>query len=33
MRRARSKIDSGTFDGFRREFVSNYEPHEGDLAA
>jgi queuine tRNA-ribosyltransferase len=32
MRQARAKIDSGAFEAFRREFVSNYEPHEGDLA-
>jgi queuine tRNA-ribosyltransferase len=32
MRQARVKIDSGTFDRFRREFVSNYQAHEADLA-
>jgi queuine tRNA-ribosyltransferase len=31
MRQARAQIDNGTFDEFRREFVSNYEPHEADL--
>ena len=31
MRQARSKIDNGTFDEFRSEFVSNYEPHNVDL--
>ena len=31
MRQARAKIDNGTFDAFRREFVSNYEPHDVDL--
>ena len=29
MRQARDKIDKGTFDEFRREFVSNYEPRDG----
>jgi queuine tRNA-ribosyltransferase len=33
MRRARAKIDNGTFDEFRREFVSNYETRDTDLAA
>ncbi|HET9856932.1 MAG TPA: tRNA guanosine(34) transglycosylase Tgt [Chthoniobacterales bacterium] len=33
MRQARAKIDSGTFDGFRSEFVSNYETRDDvDLA-
>jgi len=32
MRRAREKIDKGTFDGFRSEFVSNYETGDVDLA-
>ena len=32
MRHARAKIDNGTFEKFRREFVANYEPHESDLA-
>ena len=32
MRRARDKIDKGTFDEFRREFVSNYETRDVDLA-
>ncbi|MEY2545013.1 MAG: queuine tRNA-ribosyltransferase [Verrucomicrobiota bacterium] len=27
MRQARDKIDNGTFDSFRREFVSNYKDH------
>src|SRR2546423_3948284 len=31
MRRARAKIDNGTFDAFRREFVSNYETRDVDL--
>src|SRR5881398_3682004 len=31
MRRARAKIDNGTFDAFRREFVSNYETRDADL--
>src|SRR5258705_4123833 len=31
MRQARAKIDSGTFDKFRSEFVSNYEPRDVDL--
>jgi len=31
MRQARDKIDKGTFDEFRREFVSNYETREVDL--
>jgi queuine tRNA-ribosyltransferase len=31
MRQARAKIDSGTFDQFRSEFVSNYEPRDVDL--
>jgi queuine tRNA-ribosyltransferase len=29
MRQARDKIDKGTFDEFRREFVSNYETRDG----
>lgn len=33
MRQARDKIDKGTFDEFRRDFVSNYETHDSDLAA
>jgi queuine tRNA-ribosyltransferase len=33
MRQARDKIDKGTFDGFRHEFVSNYETHESDAAS
>ena len=32
MRQARVKIDNGTFDEFRRGFVSNYEPHGVDVA-
>jgi queuine tRNA-ribosyltransferase len=32
MRQAREKIDKGVFDEFRRQFVSNYETHESDLA-
>jgi queuine tRNA-ribosyltransferase len=32
MRRARDKIDKGTLDEFRREFVSNYETRDVDLA-
>jgi queuine tRNA-ribosyltransferase len=32
MRQARDKIDKGTFDEFRREFVSNYETRDDDLA-
>jgi len=31
MRQARAKIDNGTFDAFRREFVSNYETRDADL--
>ena len=31
MRQARAKIDNGTFDEFRSEFVSNYETHESAL--
>ena len=31
MRQARAKIDKGTFDEFRGEFVSNYETREVDL--
>jgi queuine tRNA-ribosyltransferase len=31
MRQARDKIDKGTFDQFRREFVSNYETRDVDL--
>jgi queuine tRNA-ribosyltransferase len=30
MRQARDKIDKGTFDEFRREFVSNYETRDAD---
>jgi queuine tRNA-ribosyltransferase len=30
MRQARDKIDKGTFEQFRREFVSNYETREVD---
>ena len=30
MRLARSKIDNGSFDEFRREFVSNYETDQSD---
>ena len=30
MRQARVKIDSGVFDEFRRDFVSNYETRDGD---
>ena len=30
MRQARAKIDSGTFDAFRREFVSNYKTRAAD---
>ncbi len=32
MRQARDKIDKGTFDEFRSEFVSNYETHDVDLS-
>ncbi len=31
MRQARDKIDKGSFDEFRAEFVSNYETHDVDL--
>jgi queuine tRNA-ribosyltransferase len=31
MRQARDKIDKGTFNEFRREFVSNYETRDVDL--
>jgi queuine tRNA-ribosyltransferase len=31
MRQARDKIDKGSFDEFRAEFVSNYETHESEL--
>ena len=31
MRQARAKIGNGTFDEFRSEFVSNYEPRDVDL--
>jgi queuine tRNA-ribosyltransferase len=31
MRQARGTIDKGTFDDFRREFVSNYETRDVDL--
>jgi queuine tRNA-ribosyltransferase len=31
MRQARDKIDKGTFEEFRREFVSNYETRDVDL--
>src|SRR5437016_3836156 len=31
MRQARDKIDKGSFDEFRAEFVSNYETHDADL--
>jgi queuine tRNA-ribosyltransferase len=31
MRQARGTIDKGTFDEFRREFVSNYETRDVDL--
>src|SRR6202011_6206475 len=30
MRQARDKIDNGTFDEFRHEFVSNYETRDSD---
>src|SRR5437588_5875173 len=33
IRQARDKIDKGTFDEFRREFVSNYETRESELEA
>jgi queuine tRNA-ribosyltransferase len=33
MRQARMRIDSGTFDQFRSEFVSNYEPRDSDLTS
>ena len=33
MRQAREKIDKGTFDEFRREFVSNYETRETDITS
>jgi queuine tRNA-ribosyltransferase len=32
MRQARGKIDNGVFDEFRREFVSNYETRNSDIA-
>src|SRR5947199_722916 len=32
MRQAREKIDKGTFDAFRTEFVSNYETRDLDVA-
>jgi queuine tRNA-ribosyltransferase len=32
MRQARGKIDNGAFDEFRREFISNYETRDGDIA-
>jgi len=32
MRQARDKIDKGTFDGFRGEFVSNYETRDVESA-
>ncbi len=32
MRRAREKIDDGTFDEFRKRFVSNYKTRDVDLA-
>jgi queuine tRNA-ribosyltransferase len=32
MKRARDKIDTGTFDDFRRRFVSNYKTRDVDLA-
>jgi queuine tRNA-ribosyltransferase len=31
MRQARDKIDKGTFDEFRREFVSNYQPRNVEV--
>jgi len=31
MRQSRATIDSGTFDEFRNEFVSNYQTHASDL--
>jgi queuine tRNA-ribosyltransferase len=33
MRQARAKIDNGTFDDFRKDFVSNYKVRDVDLAA
>jgi queuine tRNA-ribosyltransferase len=33
MRQARAKIDHGTFDEFRREFVSSYQTRESDRQA
>jgi queuine tRNA-ribosyltransferase len=33
MRQARAKIDNGTFDTFRKDFVSNYKVRDVDLAA
>ena len=33
MRQARAKIDNGTFDEFRRGFVSNYKTRDVDVAA
>jgi queuine tRNA-ribosyltransferase len=33
MRQARAKIDNGTFDAFRKDFVSNYKVRDIDLAA
>jgi len=33
MRQARMRIDSGTFDQFRNEFVSNYETRDTDLTS
>ncbi len=32
MRRARDKIENGTFDEFRRSFVSGYKTRDVDLA-
>ncbi|HET9418835.1 MAG TPA: tRNA guanosine(34) transglycosylase Tgt, partial [Chthoniobacterales bacterium] len=32
MRLAREKIDNETFDGFRRDFIANYQPRDVDVA-
>jgi queuine tRNA-ribosyltransferase len=32
MKRARAEIENGTFDEFRKRFVSNYKTREGDVA-
>jgi queuine tRNA-ribosyltransferase len=33
MRRARTGIEAGTFDSFRKDFVANYKPRNVDLAS